>query len=129
MKVLVDTQMLLWHLSGDESFPAEALELMETGAHEFSVHVVSFWEIQIKHDLGKLPLPISPKQLYKVTEQEAGFRIESMVAESIFNLTKLPRVHHDPFDRLLIAHALLTGMRILTADARFREYPVGLVLD
>jgi len=129
VKVLMDTQMLLWHLSGSEAFPKEALELMESGAHEFSVHVVSFWEIQIKHDLGKLPLPVSPKQLYKATEEEAGFRIQSMAVESIFNLAKLPRVHRDPFDRLLIAHALLTGMRILTTDTRFREYPVGLVLD
>jgi PIN domain nuclease of toxin-antitoxin system len=87
-------------------------------------HQVSLWEIQIKYDLGKLKLPRSPADLFPLAIESTGFRTQGIEDEGIFLLGKLPSIHRDPFDRLLIAHAVLRGWEMATTDPVIRRYPL-----
>jgi PIN domain nuclease of toxin-antitoxin system len=89
-------------------------------------HQVSLWEIQIKYDLGKLQLSRSPEELFPEAIIEAGFSRGAIEDGGIFLLGKLPPIHRDPFDRLLISHALLHGWEIATVDPLINKYPVRI---
>jgi PIN domain nuclease of toxin-antitoxin system len=89
-------------------------------------HQVSLWEIQIKYDSGKLVLPKSPGDLLPDAINEAGFFPGALEDEGIFLLGKLPPVHRDPFDRLLVAHAILHAWEIATVDKTVVKYPVRI---
>ena len=85
--------------------------------------VVSLWEIIIKHALGHLPLP-QPPEIYVPTQREF-FSIESLSVDegSVFQVAKLPLLHRDPFDRLLIGQAIEHDLKLITVDAAIRTYP------
>ncbi len=89
-------------------------------------HQVSLWEIQIKYDMGKLQLPKAPAVLLPGAIKAAGFFPGFIEDEGIFLLGKLPFVHRDPFDRLLIAHAVLHGWELATVDSAVAKYPVRI---
>jgi PIN domain nuclease of toxin-antitoxin system len=89
-------------------------------------HQVSVWEIQVKYDIGKLRLPKSPGALLPEAVNRAGFFPGVIEDEGVFLLGKLPPVHRDPFDRLLVAHAILHGWELATVDSTIAEYPVRI---
>jgi len=90
-------------------------------------HQVSIWEIQIKYQLGKLPLPKAPDAFLPKAIVELGFVEMPIENDGIFMLGKLPAQHRDPFDRLLIAHALLHGWEIASTDTQLNAYPVRVL--
>ena len=84
-------------------------------------------EIQIKYDLGKLELPETPQNFLPQLIEDSGLNFHPLENKAIFMLGKLPQLHRDPFDRLLIASALVNGWEIATVDTIFDQYPVQIV--
>ena len=88
---------------------------------------VAFWEISLKHSLGKLPLPSDPGQF--VPAQREKHRIESLPLDeqAVAYLSSLPILHRDPFDRILICQAQAHGLIFASSDAAIRQYPLTLL--
>ena len=122
MKYLLDTHVFLWIASEPSRLSAPATKACQSG--QLWLSVASIWEMLIKVGLGKLPLPI-PATEY-VTKQMERNRIGLLPIRvaHLAELEKLPYLHRDPFDRILIAQARAEKMRMLTADDRMREYGV-----
>ncbi len=125
--ILADTQVALWLLLDDPALPERYRALAGESGIRWLFHQVSLWEVQIKYDLGKLPLSEAPERLLPPALKAAGFQRASMEDEGIFMLARLPPLHRDPFDRLLIAHALVHGWELATTDEQVRRYPVRVV--
>jgi PIN domain nuclease of toxin-antitoxin system len=123
MRLLLDTHIFLWFISGDSRLPAAFRNAVQDPANEVYLSVVSVWETIIKYQLGKLPLP-QPPGTY-LPQQRAAHQIASLVVDeaSVAHLANLPPLHRDPFDRLLICQALQHGLALVTIDAAIRAYP------
>ena len=127
MRLLLDTHIFLWYISGDAQLPEDLRAAIRDPANEVFLSVASNWEAVIKHGLGKLPLPAPPAE-YLPQEREAH-RIASLVIEeaALGHLAALPPQHRDPFDRLLVAQALQHGLTLVTVDEALRAYSVPLL--
>lgn len=126
-KILLDTHIALWILLDDSKLPGPIRKKLSDEEFCWIFHQVSLWEIQIKYDLNKLDLPKSPEKMFKKTISESGFIQKKIDDNAIFMLGKLPNHHRDPFDRLLIAHAIINNWQIATIDDKFELYPVRLL--
>jgi len=127
LKVLVDTHALLWWMGGDARLSGQAREIVEDGANQRLVSIVSLWEIAIKISLGRLPtygLTVS-----RIAEQlhEQSFAMIPVRLGDLTRIEKLPWIHRDPFDRLLIAQALEENVPLLTSDDAIRQYAVQTI--
>ena len=124
MKILLDTCTFLWLISDAPQLSSTARAQFSDPENEAYLSAVSSWEIALKHDLGKLPLPDSPERF--VPEQRANHDIASLVLneQATFHLHRLPKLHRDPFDRMLICQAIELGLIILTPDPLVTQYPV-----
>jgi PIN domain nuclease of toxin-antitoxin system len=124
VRLLLDTCSFLWIIGGAKELSPRAREAFADPANEVLLSAASAWEIAVKHRLGKLPLPESPDVF--VPAQRAAHGIEPLAIdeEAALHVAKLPDLHRDPFDRLLVAQALVGGLVLLTPDADVREYPV-----
>jgi PIN domain nuclease of toxin-antitoxin system len=122
--LLIDTHIFLWSQFDPAKLSRELLALRSSPDVRWHLSQVSIWEIQIKFDLGKLPLPEAPWKLLPRLIAESGFAYRTLQNDAIFMLGKLPSVHRDPFDRMLIATAIVNGWEVVTNDDRFEAYPV-----
>jgi PIN domain nuclease of toxin-antitoxin system len=127
MNLLLDTHVFLWYITGDPRLPEAFRTAIQDAGNTVSLSVASIWEAVIKNQLGKLPLPGPPAEY--LPEQRVRHRIESLpIDEATFtHLARLPPLHRDPFDRILIAQALQHDLTLLTADDAVRAYPVKLL--
>jgi len=123
VKLLLDTCTFLWALSGEPALPARVAALVQNPEHEVFLSAASAWEIAIKYAAGKLTLPDDPARFVPMMRAERGFTAFAVDEESALHLAKLPRLHGDPFDRLLVAQAIVHGMTILTPDPIVARYP------
>ena len=126
---LLDTQVALWIINSDPKLDKkDFFAKFDLENSVFIFHQASTWEIQIKYQLGKLPLPLSPKDFLVETIERSGFVYENISDKGIFFLEKLPAIHRDPFDRLLISHAMVNAWTILTRDQTITEYPLASII-
>lgn len=123
MRLLLDTHVVLWQLSGRRRLGPRARDAI-TAAAELAFSVVSFAEIGVKAAVGKLGVPDG----LHAHILDTGVRVLGLAAEDGLAVATLPVHHRDPFDRLLIAHARRGGFVLMTADARMHAYDVE-VLD
>ena len=127
MKVLVDTQILLWDLLQDHRSSRRAKEILGSREHELVFSLVSLWEIAIKIKTGKLNA-IGSSVAYIRDEMNAyGMELLPIRYDHILQLESLPHHHSDPFDRLLIAQSISESLPILTADRQFKAYDVKVI--
>jgi len=128
MRLLLDTHVFLWFISGDKRLKQAVKDTIRNPDNEVYLSVVSLWEAITKNQIGKLPLP-NPAETF-LPEQREQHLISSLVLDeaSISQLAKLPNVHRDPFDRMLICQAIEHALTIVTVDNIFHSYPVT-VLD
>ncbi|MEI2691122.1 MAG: type II toxin-antitoxin system VapC family toxin [Anaerolineae bacterium] len=124
MRILLDTHVFLWFISGDFRLPANFQKDIRNPNNEIVLSVVSLWETIIKYQIGKLPLP-QPPETY-LPHQRHRHMISSMPVDeaSVARLATLPLIHRDPFDRLLICQALQHGMTFATVDEALKSYPM-----
>ena len=127
MHLLLDTHIALWAIANDARLPQQASELILTESNEIFVSVASIWEIAIKHGLGRDKMPISGKQANEWFHQ-AGYRILPIEAEHVTEVEKLPMLHGDPFDRLLVSQALAEPLRLITHDRTVARYSDTIIL-
>ncbi|MDP2954877.1 MAG: type II toxin-antitoxin system VapC family toxin [Longimicrobiales bacterium] len=124
MRVLVDTHVFLWWVEGDRALGAKARAALANQENECFISLVSAWELAIKAGLGKLRLAL-PVERYVVEHIAAnGFRMLDIQLAHVGRLETLDLHHGDPFDRLLIAQALVEELPVVTADPVFRKYGV-----
>ena len=122
MKYLLDTHTLLWFLSGDGRLGNRARELVKDSSNERFFSVASLWEIAIKVDKLALTKPFN--QLFPEQLEFNGIKILNITVDSLTKLTVLPFHHRDPFDRLIIAQALVEELLIIGKDMVFDAYGV-----
>lgn len=124
MKFLLDTHVFLWYLSGAKALKPRARDLLRDPLHQVYVSPVSLWEALVKHHLGKLSLPDEPGAYLSRQRARHGLVSLALDEASILHLPRLPDLHRDPFDRLLICQALHHGLTLVTVDAQIQAYPV-----
>jgi PIN domain nuclease of toxin-antitoxin system len=124
MKLLVDTHIFLWFISGDSRLSVSFCDAIRDPDNEVYLSVVSVWEAIIKYQLGKLPLPETPETY--LPKQRARHLIDSLPVdeESVAQLAKLAALHRDPFDRLLVCQALQHELVMVTTDSAILTYPI-----
>lgn len=127
MKYLLDTNAFLFWASNSPKLSSKARNAMTSAKSDLLFSAASSWEISIKYGLGKLKLPEAPHTY--VPSRLREHRIEAIGVEhhEALQVSGLPTIHDDPFDRLLIAQALHRKLRMITADSRFEEYGVQVI--
>ena len=124
MRLLLDTHVALWAILDDPRLPASARDLVADPANTITVSVASVWEIAIKFALargGKNDMPMSGAAALTFF-RGAGYAILTIRAEHVVAVGNLPPLHRDPFDRLLVAQALVETLQLLTNDAQVGAY-------
>ena len=122
MKLLLDTQLLLWAAGQPERLSAAARKLLNDPCNELSFSVASLWEIVIKNGLGREDFRVEPR-LFRCGLLDNGYVELPVTSQHAVNIDGLPPLHKDPFDRLLVAQALCEGVTLLTSDAVLAQYP------
>lgn len=127
MKLLLDTHVFLWLNDDPERLSKTVRDLCSSGAHEFYLSMASPWEMQIKSQLDKLVLAMPIEELIHKNTQENNIQLLPIALSHISYLAQLPAHHRDPFDRMIIAQAMLEGMTIVSVDHAFAAYSVPVV--
>jgi len=127
LRLLLDTHVFLWLQTEPERL-GDHLSLIEDERTELLLSAVSSWEIAIKCQLGKLPLPESPGRYVPHRMRAIGARALAIEHSHALAVSTLPPLHRDPFDRLLVAQATLLDLTIATADPAVAQYRVPTLL-
>lgn len=127
MKLLLDTCTFLWMISSPDQLSKVATQALEDGSNRLLLSQASMWEIQIKHQSGKLGLTYTPKKTIEMGMERHHVDYQSIECTAIWHLQKLPLLHRDPFDRIILATALCEGMTLVTPDPEIHKYPVPVI--
>jgi len=127
MRILLDTHIFLWFISGDTQLSTDVRDAIRDPDNEVYLSAISVWEAIVKYQLGKLPLPEHPETY--LPKQRDLHQIASLALDesSVIQLAKLPLLHRDPFDRMLICQALQNDLTIATVDSAVRAYSVSVM--
>jgi PIN domain nuclease of toxin-antitoxin system len=125
VKALLDTCVFLWLLTGERTLPERVTSGLTN--EDLWLSVASVWEISVKFAKGTLRLPVPPGRM--VADARKRYAISSLPVdeESALHLVKLPRLHPDPFDRMLVSQAIVHGMTIITPDPQIAQYPARTI--
>ena len=121
---LIDTHVLLWLLSEPEKLSSNAKKILQED--ELCISMASLWEIAIKQSNGKLDLPFSPEELYAIC-LERDIQVKQILPSHLNQLKNLPKIHNDPFDRLIICQSIAENIPIITHDSKIPLYHVKTV--
>lgn len=122
MKLLLDTQILLWAAGHPERLSAAARRQLNNPKNELLFSAASLWEIAIKSSLGRDDFRVEPRLLRRGL-LDNGYTELPITSEHAVNIDSLPHLHKDPFDRILLAQAFTEGITLLTGDAELANYP------
>jgi PIN domain nuclease of toxin-antitoxin system len=122
MKFLFDTHILLWAVEGSAKLPADVYKILADPAAELIFSVASIWEIAIKHAKG-LPSFQARPEIVRSSLLTHGYSELVIQGGHAVAAGSLPRIHKDPFDRVLVAQAMIEGITLLTADLVIAQYP------
>lgn len=123
MKLLLDTHIFLWLIDDDKRLSEQYRQAIQNPNNEKFLSVVSIWECVIKYQIGKLDFPSSPETYLAKERRKHLIKTLTVDENSIAQLVKLPLLHKDPFDRLIMAHALQHDLIIMTEDKLILAYP------
>jgi PIN domain nuclease of toxin-antitoxin system len=122
VKLLLDTHLLLWAAGAPKRLPVAARRLVEEAATEPLFSVASLWEIVIKRGLGRADFRVDPSTLRRGL-LDNGYGELPVLGEHALAVDALPAIHKDPFDRMLVAQAVVEGVTLLTSDPVVGRYP------
>jgi PIN domain nuclease of toxin-antitoxin system len=122
LKLLLDTQLLLWAAYTPERLSPAARAMIEDLGNELAFSPASLWEVVIKRALGRPDFRIDPRLLRRGLVGN-GYVELAVTSDHVLAVDLLPQLHKDPFDRLLVAQALAEGLSFVTADAQLSAYP------
>ncbi|MDX1923838.1 MAG: type II toxin-antitoxin system VapC family toxin [Rickettsiaceae bacterium] len=117
-RYLIDTCVFLWALNGDTDKLGKFIPIIENSNNIIFVSIASYWEIIIKKSLGRIDV----RENLAIATQESGFIWLDIKLHHIDYIEKLPNLHKDPFDRLIISQAQTEDLRFLTDDKDLMEY-------
>ncbi len=126
MNLLLDTHVALWAITDNPKLPQKARALIQSPATTVWVSIASVWEIAIKHSLGRGDMPVSSHDAVRYFG-ESGYRFLAIEAEHVVAIEQLAAHHQDPFDRLLVAQALVEPMRLMTHDPIVSLYSDAII--
>jgi len=126
MKALLDTHTFLWAISDHPALSGRARQIF-TGPNDLWLSVASIWEILIKTQAGKLPLPepVGPYLIKKLGENR--IEVLPITLDHVLRIESLAVHHRDPFDRILIAQSLEEKLPLVSGDPQFQKYPIRLI--
>jgi PIN domain nuclease of toxin-antitoxin system len=127
MRALLDTHTFLWWNLDAPQLSSAAREFIATGGNEIFLSAASAWEIAIKAAKGRLTLPEPPDQYVAERMRLHHFSALPIELSHALEVYRLPDIHQDPFDRLLIAQSQLEKMPLLTADSEINRYQVEVI--
>ena len=122
MKLLLDTHLLLWAASAPGRLPTKARSLISSSEHELVFSAASLWEVAIKCRLGRKDFQVDTRLLRRGT-LDNNYEELSITSDHVLAIENLPPIHKDPFDRLLIAQAMVEALTLLTVDPLVAQYP------
>lgn len=125
--MLIDTHVFLW-MQTDPDQLGDQLDVLQDASTDVMLSAVSSWEIAIKWALGKLPLPEAPERYVPDRIRRSAISPLNVTHGHALAVAALPRHHADPFDRMLIAQAIVEGLPLVTADSQFSSYDVSLMM-
>ncbi len=124
MKLLLDTHVFLWYITGEPRLAPSWREAIRNAEVAY-LSVVSIWETLIKFQLGKLPLPEPPNPWLMLQREKHGIAPLPLTEEAVSRLQGLPAHHRDPFDRVLVCQAIEHHLQIVTVDPLIIQYQVS----
>jgi PIN domain nuclease of toxin-antitoxin system len=122
VKFLLDTHVILWAAGQPERLPADVRRLLDDPENELVVSAASFWEIAIKSGLGRADFQVDARLLRRGL-LDNGYSELAITSAHAVAIDDLPPIHRDPFDRLLVAQAMVEGIVLLTTDPLVAQYP------
>ncbi len=124
MKVLLDTCTFLWIMLGSPQLSQSARRIFSHPGNVVYLSAISSWEIALKNSMGKLPLPGRAADFVAEQRRLRGIETLPLDEEASLYIPLLPKLHNDPFDRMLICQSIVHGLTILTPDQMIAQYPV-----
>ena len=125
MKLLLDTCTFLWLITDDPALSNKARDLFTDPVNEAYLSSVSVWEIVVKFSLNKLPLPQAPERFIPEQREQHGITPLPLEEQAVFYLSRLPALHRDPFDRMLIAQARSEDLTLVSNEDVFDAFGVS----
>jgi PIN domain nuclease of toxin-antitoxin system len=126
MSYLLDTHILLWFFEDSKKLTDNVNAVLDDKKISKYVSLISLWEFTIKHSIGKLKFDDGVVWLHQLVKQN-GFILLPIKELHIFKLAQLPLLHKDPFDRLLVATAIVEKLTIITADVNIHNYKTPIL--
>jgi PIN domain nuclease of toxin-antitoxin system len=124
MRLLLDTHAFLWFVSGSAKLSGEARKLIDNPINQPYLSVASLWEMAIKVSIGKLSLDIPLETLIPQHMELSSINLLPIDLPHVAMVSTLPFHHRDPFDRLIIAQAMIEGIPVVSVDPAFDDYPI-----
>jgi PIN domain nuclease of toxin-antitoxin system len=122
MRLLLDTQLLLWAAGPIERLSPQTRDLINDPENELSFSVANIWEVAVKYGRGREDFQIDPRLLRRGL-LDNGYQELMVTGEHAVAVAGLPPIHRDPFDRMLVAQSIVEGIMLLTADPVVAQYP------
>lgn len=129
MGFLLDTCVVIWYFNGSEKLPTAVVAKLRDPLNDVFVSDASIFEMVIKYSLGKLPLAKPPSRWMDPLIGRHGLTKLPVDTAAIYGLEKLPLLHRDPFDRLLVSQAQCKNLVLVTNDQKIRQYKVKVTWD
>ncbi len=127
MRVLVDTQLLLWAAAKSRRLPRQARQILESRPNEIYFSAASIWEIAIKLALGRRGFDLDLER-FRAALPEMDFQELPVTAAHAASVVSLPPIHKDPFDRMLVAQSISETLRFMTTDGALGQYGSTVLL-
>ena len=125
MRLLLDTHLLLWAVASSKRLPREVRDLLEDGSNEAYFSAASIWEIAIKSALRRQDFRVDLVSLEKALPAMGLIELPVTAAHAA-GVARLPRIHRDPFDRLLVAQSIAEPLTLVSNDAVLERYSRGV---
>ncbi|MEZ5690560.1 MAG: type II toxin-antitoxin system VapC family toxin [Rickettsiales bacterium] len=127
MDLLLDTHCFIWLNYAENKIPESVMEMLADEEYSLLLSSISIWEICQKYTSGKLELHIPPEDLIAHAKHSFGIEILDFTEVDNYRLQSLPKIHKDPFDRMLICQAIENQLAIVTDDKMISSYPIKII--
>jgi len=127
MNLLLDTHIFIWYSVNADKLSKSALDAINDEENLLYLSQASIWEMQIKQNLGKLVLPSDIKSIVKKQLEVNAFELLQIKNEHFWQLADLPKLHKDPFDRLLVCQAQIESLTMVTCDSKISGYGIDVL--
>jgi PIN domain nuclease of toxin-antitoxin system len=126
VKAIIDTHAYIWYINGNDSLSSKALEIIDNDRNAIFISIASIWELSIKIKIGKLKL-ISDFETIEQDLRKFGITLLPISIDDILQNFKLPFLHRDTFDRIIISQALTNDLPIIGCDEIFDNYKINRI--